>query len=126
MWHTLARTCADCLIGSTKKSRSNGAWHQVYRHLDHGEARKQCAPEGRVKQETFKKFPAEIQEFATLFVTMQSKRHAADYDPLAPRLKLSAVKTDLEMVKSVISKFEAVDPLHKRAFSAWVLLKVRA
>lgn len=112
------------MVGATKKKRSNGAWLQVYRHLEHNYARSQCAPTDNGKKITFKKFPKAVQDFASTFVTMQSKRHDADYDPFA-KFKLSAVKADLASAQAAIDKFEAVPLIHKNAFAAWVLLKVR-
>ena len=42
LFHTLAETSADLLVGKTKSFRSDPAWRQVYRGLDHGTARKVC------------------------------------------------------------------------------------
>ena len=43
MFHTLARSVADLMIGSSgAKRRSNGAWKQAYRALDHGVVKSTC------------------------------------------------------------------------------------
>ena len=76
MFHALCRNTADCLVGKTKISRSQGAWRQAYRAVDHGHAKKQCK-----HQAVMRKFPAEIQDFANQFAEFQEKRHKADYDP---------------------------------------------
>lgn len=91
---------------------------QVYRHLDHGAAKSQCKPSENPKKETFQKFPAAIRDFANTFVAMQSKRHSADYDPFAPKLKLSAVKADLESARAAVTAFNAVTALNRAAFAA--------
>jgi len=58
MFHTLARCCANLFIGGKGADRSNPAWHQVYRALEHGTAKSACS-HGKVN-----KFPKDIQEFA--------------------------------------------------------------
>lgn len=78
LFHTLARCGADLVAGSTKQHRSQSAWQQTYRALDHGETRKRCAPPTRLAE-----FPIGIQDFAASFVRMQRLRHWADYDPLS-------------------------------------------
>jgi hypothetical protein len=118
LFHTLARCCADMMIGGTAAVRSGGAWRQVYRALDHGSAKNAC------QNNDISKFPKEIQDFANTFVTMQAKRHAADYDPKAKAFK-SAVAIDIDTVESVISGFNKSAVKDRRAFAAWVLFKLR-
>jgi hypothetical protein len=120
MFHCLARECADLLIGGTSSERSKAAWRQVYRALEHGPAREKCK-----QKETIRKFPKEIEDFANMFVTMQEKRHEADYDPFA-RFAKSEVVVDIAAVEAAISKFRSVRLKHRRAFCAWVLLKNRS
>ena len=76
LFHLLARTCADAMIGTQGADRSKPAWRQVYRSLEHGFAKKQCE-----NNQIISRFPNAVQDFANAFVTMQKKRHAADYDP---------------------------------------------
>ena len=42
LFHALARCCADTLVGATPASRSQTAWTQTYRALEHGYAKNQC------------------------------------------------------------------------------------
>lgn len=81
MFHALARECADTIAG-TGPQRSEAAWLQVYRALEHGVAKNAC------KEAKTKGFPPEIVEFAEAFVTMQEERHTADYDPQSVMLEL--------------------------------------
>ena len=77
------------LVGGAGADRSEQAWRQTYRALQHGPARERCA-HGNIEW-----FPNEIQDLAYVFVNMQKKRHSADYDPEAafsnewPRLERS-------------------------------------
>lgn len=49
-------------------------------------------------------FPAEIRDFAEMFVVMQSKRHLADYDPYAEFNKSDVVR-DIAETEGVIERF---------------------
>ena len=115
LFHCLAYECANLLIGGTKSLRSEPAWRQVYRSLNHGFASGKCT-----QTDNLKKFPKEIEDFATTFVTMQRKRHSADYDPLYRVLK-SEVAADIALSKDAIQKFCAAPVKHRRAFCAYVL-----
>lgn len=120
LFHTLARCGADLVAGSTKQHRSQRAWQQVYRSLDHRETRKRCAQQTRLAE-----FPTEIQVFADAFVRLQKSRHRADYDPL-PTFNRSAVLQWIEEVDNIISGFNSVDRADRKAFAVYVLLKHRA
>lgn len=119
LFHALARCCANQLIGGIGSARSEKAWHQVYRALDHGQVKKSCKDTTIINQ-----FPTEIQNFAYSFVTMQEKRHRADYNP-SERVLKSAVELDINEVEQVITDFEGCSAKDKRAFAAFVLLKLR-
>jgi uncharacterized protein (UPF0332 family) len=120
MFHTLAKCCADLLVGGRSSSRSEEAWVQVYRALEHGPAKNAC-----MNQNTISKFPKEIHDFANMFVQMQLKRHKADYDP-SERIFKSAVLADISAVKAVIDDFGNASLKDRRAFAALVLLKQRS
>ena len=119
LFHMLARCCADLLIGGKSSSRNTSAWNQVYRALDHGPAKTACENTNKMAS-----FPAEIQDFANMFITMQAKRHKADYDP-TERLYKSQVIIDIDLVEQSIDTFKAADIKNKRAFAAHVLLRPR-
>jgi hypothetical protein len=119
LFHTLARCCADTMIGGAQATKSTPAWRQVYRALDHGPAKSACQSSDMIK-----KFPKEIQDFANLFATMQEKRHEADYDPDA-RFAVSEIETDIGAVESAIADLVSAPIRHRRAFAVWVLLKNR-
>lgn len=118
MFHTLTKCCADSLLGTSKSNRSNEAWLQAYRAMNHGDAKTSCG------KNVIKKFPVEIQDFASVFVQMQQKRHEADYNPNEKFLK-SSVVVDINLVEASIKKFKLVSLKDKRAFAILVLLKQR-
>lgn len=118
MFHCLAKSCADLLVGGANAGRSKPAWRQVYRALDH----KPCA--ASCKYNIIKKFPKPIEDFANTFVTMQEKRHSADYDPFIVVAK-SSVLQDIAIVERAIIAFKSAPTKDKRAFCAFVLFKKR-
>ena len=118
MFHTMARNCADMLVGSAPAHRSASAWRQMYRGIDHGLAKTRC--EATLPNGT----PQEIQDFADHFVAMQIKRHEADYD-LNCRFAKTAVISDMRAAEAIINAFNSVSAKDRRAFAVWVLLKPR-
>jgi len=119
LFHCLARECADLLIGGAGSKRSREAWNQVYRSLEHGFAKGQCKDQRMIGL-----FPKEIQDFANAFVSMQEKRHEADYNPGA-RFTKSTVESDIILVEQAINDFKLAKKADRRAFCAYVLLKKR-
>lgn len=106
-------------VGATRTSRSDAAWRQVYRALEHGAAKNACQ-----QNPVMKKFPKDIEDFGNQFVSMQIKRHDADYKPDGNYYK-SSVQQDICDAEQVIRRFQSVPVKDRRAFAAFVLLKVR-
>lgn len=121
MFHALARCCADTLVGASRANRSRQAWRQTYRALEHGQARNQCA-----NQSVLIRFPSQIQRFGELFVYMQRLRHIADYDPDpdADFIRNHIVQL-IDETSRTITAFQGVDIIDRRAFSAFVLFRLR-
>lgn len=117
LFHCLARECADLLIGGIGSRRSEEAWRQMYRSLEHNQAKEKC-----INGNMIKKFPKGIEDFANTFVTMQQKRHKADYDPFEVFTK-SSVESDIVLVEEAIKKFKLEPASDRRAFCAYVILK---
>ena len=118
-FHCLATECADLLIGASSTHRSNPAWRQVYRALDHGTARAKCN-----NKQTLGRFPQQIVDFAGVFVELQEKRHSADYDPF---LKLSRpeILTEIDNAEAAIMDFRSCPGDDRRSFCAHILLRDR-
>lgn len=119
MFHTLARCCADLMIGGQNADRSKHAWRQVYRALEHNFAKSQC-----MNRAIISKFPKEIEDFANAFVSSQIKRHQADYDPHFRTTK-TEVLIEHSTVTSAINRFNLASTKDRRAFAAFILLKTR-
>ena len=116
MFHTLALCNANMIVGS---NRGHPAWSQAYRALEHGHAKNQCN-----NQLMMSRFPPEIQRFGRWFVDMQRKRHVADYDPEA-NFQRSEVIQFIEETEQTIASFESADRDDRRAFSVFVLFRLR-
>ena len=118
LFHCMAENCADMLVGEPGSGRSQPAWIQAYRALEHGRAKQ------RAGQDSIYKFPREIQEFAKRFAEMQKKRETADYDPSASFTQ-SSVIGDIDDAADVIAQFRQAPVRDRRAFAAYVLMPLR-
>ena len=117
MFHTLAVTAADLLMGEAR----GPAWHRVYRALEHGRARSACQ-RGR----TMGEFPAGIREFARVFVELQEARQRADYALDTQAYEASDIFAYMTSAEQAIALFEQVDAEARRNFVAHVLFRQRA
>lgn len=120
MFHALARCAADMLVGATPSLRSQAAWRQAYRALEHGHARNQCSNANMMS-----KFPDGIRRFGTTFVNNQMLRHSADYDPAATYNRFEVLRI-IDEIERVMPCFESVSDIHRRAFAVYVLFKTRS
>ena len=119
LFHCLAKTCADLLMGGVGAAKSREAWRQTYRALDHGAAKAACKHTAIVSL-----FPKPVEDFANAFVSLQVKRHTADYDPKA-KFSKSEVKNDVLLARQAIDDFGKATMKDRRAFAAHVLFRRR-
>ena len=119
MFHSMARSCADTLIGGPNAGRGSDAWVLAYRTLNHRYAKARC-----LDKRDLEKFSLPIQEFADTFVQMQEQRHRADYAPDAIFGKSEVVQR-INDVEDVINNFEKEPRTTRRAFAAYILFKGR-
>ena len=119
LFHTLAGCGADLLVGSTRGSRSQPAWEQTYRALEHGHSAQQCRNASMMAR-----FPGAVQDFGAWFVDLQRQRHYADYAPITAFTRTDVVRT-VDMTESIIAQFNAVPIRDRRAFAIYALLRLR-
>jgi len=74
MFHALAASNADCIIGPPRNAITEHAWRRVYRGLEHRAARTLLRNDQSL-------FSAQTRHFANIFGQLQDVRHIADYDP---------------------------------------------
>lgn len=118
MFHCMATSGADLLVGGQSSKRSLPAWRQAYRALDHQVACRRC------RKTTVRRFPKAIQGFAITFAVMHDKRNAADYDPLATFFK-SDVIASISSAEQAIFGFQGAPKEDQRAFMVFVMLTLR-
>ena len=118
LFHCLARTCADGLAGRSRSVGNRPMWRQVYRALEHRQARTRC-------ENVPSSFPEEMRDFGQTFAELQSRRHSADYDP-DYLIRKSDVIADINDARTAIARFLATPASVRRDFAIHVLMKVRA
>ena len=118
MFHCLAANCADTLVGGPGAIRSRPAWNQTYRALQHRTVKARC------RRDDIRKFPAEIRDFAAVFIQAQDRRHEADYDP-RPRFDKASVIQAVDEAERAIRRFRQAPVKDRRAFAVYVLLELR-
>jgi hypothetical protein len=106
-------------LGGAGAKKGVTAWRQVYRALEHSNAKNAC-----LDRKVMAKFPKPIEDFANSFITLQEKRHEADYDPHRKFTK-SEVKQDIATARQAILDYQKENMKDRRAFCVWVLLKKR-
>ena len=118
LFHCLAASCADLLVGGSGADRSKPAWEQTYRALEHGIARQRC------RAGTIREFPPVIQEFARVFLDLQGKRHQADYASAGDFPK-RIVLQNISDAADAIARFQQAPAKDRRAFAVYLLLNLR-
>lgn len=116
LFHALAKECADRLVGTGE--RSDQAWRQTYRSLNHGDARSACATLNALG------FPSGIKDVGHHFRSLQENRHRADYDPFH-RVNRTDARTAIARAEDAIAKLKATDKKDRTAFAVLLLFKHR-
>ena len=74
MFHALAASNADSLLGSPQYAEMQQAWNRAYRGMDHGAARRNLT-------QNVTNLTQASRQFIRIFALLQDARHRADYDP---------------------------------------------
>ena len=74
MFHALANSNADCLVGTPNDPLTEHACSRIYRGLNHNAAKRNLLQDQGL-------FSPQVRRFADVFVQLQDQRHSADYDP---------------------------------------------
>ena len=119
LFHAVAQSNADVLVGDDPLERDQLAWRQAYRALEHGYARQRCQQAQRNPR-----FSAAIQQLARYFGEIQTLRNRADYDPdvvFSPR----DVQMEITQIGQRIAAFRATPARERRAFAVFILMRDR-
>ena len=117
LFHCLAASAAGLFIGTVR----NPAWHRTCRALEHGRARSACR-----RAQTMREFPADIRDFAEVFVVLQIERQQADSTLDVDAYRKSDVLRRIASAEQGISRFEQADVEAKRGFATQVPFRQRS
>lgn len=118
VFHALCWSNANVLAG-TGKAKPQRAWLQVYRAVDHAQAKSRC------KSLTTRSFPESIRAFSDAFVALQEHRHRADYSPVLHFTKQEATAI-VGLARSAVVAIQRTRIKDRRAFAIHVLLNYRS
>ena len=115
MFHALANSNANTLIGTPENENDTEAWNRTHRALEHGATRNRFQHSGHMAS-----FPNAVREFADTFNRPQRERHTADYNP-NPTLTLSGTLRTIDHARQAIIIFHSVLPETRRNLATYVL-----
>ena len=102
MFHTLAASNANTLVGELSVEQKSWAWQQAYRAMDHRPARNKLS-----RVSLGGRFPHEVRAFGRQFAIAQRMRHSADYDPYE-ELQATTVSDLISNAEAYILAFNRV------------------
>jgi hypothetical protein len=129
LFHAAVTAAADLVVGANNRSTSR--YKLVYRSPDHKSLRSMC--EGVAKQTMPARFApyvppggfgSDLKAFATAFVDLQEKRHAADYDP-SLTVTRSEVRATVASSQTAFARFESAPAEQREAFLSLLLFQPR-
>ena len=117
MFHALAASNAECLIGTPQGELGEHAWLRAYRGMDHGNVR-------RYLEQGRDLFSPPVQRFIDTFGELQDARHAADYDP-SRVITLSEAVNWIDRAETAIHEIVGVDQSERSAMAIQALIRRR-
>ena len=120
MFHTLAASNTNTLIGASPANQQRWAWQQTYRAADHRPTRNKLSQASLDGQ-----FPTVIRAFGIVFAVAQQSRHSADYDPHS-QFHATDVVDLIDRVEDVIAAFNQTPDDIRRDLAIHILTNVRS
>jgi hypothetical protein len=131
LFHHVARTASDALVGSTVVHRKRPEYRLVYRSLQHALMAEVCEVVRRPKLPPryeracgFSTFGQEVKSCAAAFADLQTARHAADYDP-AHRLTRGEVALYIAVAEQAMQSLVAAPEAERRVFLHLLVFRSR-
>ena len=118
MFHALASSNADCLVGTSHDPLTQHVWSRIYRGLNHGTAKRNLMQDWGL-------FSPQIVHFADIFAQLQDQRHQADYDPNKTFTILEA-QAWVQRAEDAIAGFMQTDPEERKMVAIQSLINRRA
>ena len=116
MYHALARSNADLLIGPSETEADTSEWNHVYVALGGDSAHE-------LMRADFSRHPEAIRRFVDEFLVVHDQRLLAEEDPVAT-FTTDQARDWVDRAETAIAEFLAVEPEQRRVF-ALELLPVR-
>ncbi len=120
LYYSLLHALSEALVESIGSNPDSAAFRETYVNLyrlpEHSYVEKRCKEIGE------QDFSEAVQDFARQIISLKNKRQKADYDPLST-FKRSSVESDIRLVQSVLSAFQAADPLERVRFAYYASLR---
>lgn len=120
MFHTLALSNANTLIGASPADQQRWAWQQTYRAADHRPTRNKLS-----SASLGGRFPGAIRRFGVTFADVQRVRHSADYDPHS-NFPATDVSELIGRVETAIANFNQTPDDIRRDLAIHILTNVRS
>ena len=120
MFHTLAASNANTLVGASPANQQRWAWQQTYRAADHRPTRNKLS-----RAILGSRFPLAIRNFGVVFAVAQQARHSADYDPHS-QFHATDVADLIDRVQDAISAFNQTSNDTRRDLAIHILTNVRS
>ena len=114
MYHALARSNADLLIGPSETEGRSPEWNRVYTALGGDSA-------FELMQGDFSRQPERVRRFVDVFLAAHHQRLLAEEDP-ATTFTAEQARVCIDQAEAAISEFLSVEPERRRAFAVQVLL----
>lgn len=123
LFHAIVTQAIDDFFGPTQ--RHTPQYEKMYRSIKHEKLRKIC---DEIVKSNFPKnhsiFGHDLTGVASAFISLQEKRHLADY---APRFKvgLSDATLMVTSARTALDSFRGVTETRRRIFSALIIFQIR-
>ena len=114
MYHALARSNADLLIGPSETEGNAREWSRVYTALGGDSA-------FELMQADFSRHPEAVSNFAEAFLAVHHQRLLAEEDP-ETTFTADQARDCIDRAEAVISDFLSAQPEQRRAFAVQLLL----
>ena len=120
MFHTLALSNANTLIGASSADQQRWAWQQTYRAADHRPTRNKLS-----SASLDNRFTRSIRRFGVVFADVQRARHSADYDPHS-EFSATDVTDLIDRVETTIVNFNQSPADIRRDLAIHILTTIRS
>jgi hypothetical protein len=117
MFHALATSNADCIVGVSCDPITSHAWDRVYRGLEHGLAKEQLQQDQQI-------FSPVTRHFGRAFGQLQDVRRAADYNN-AETFTTDLANTWINRAEEAIRGFMQVSVDERTAVAVQSLIRRR-